>query len=299
MPKKYKILLAALGLAGLTVAFVLWLRGMSIPVMQPRGIVAAKERNLMFAALLLSLIVVIPVFTLAIVFSWKYREGNKKAKYSPELDHSRLLETIWWLVPLTLILILSVVAYRSSHDLDPFKPFSSTKKPLTIQVVALDWKWLFIYPQQHIATVNYVRFPAGTPLNFQITAEAPMNSFWIPQLGGQIYAMSGMTTHLHLMADQVGTFNGSSANISGKGFAGMRFTAEATADADFAHWVQLAQQSPKRLTLEEYAQLAKPSENNPHTLYAAPVDGLYDTIEMKYMVPTATDFGGATNGGAQ
>jgi cytochrome o ubiquinol oxidase subunit 2 len=287
MYKKYKIVLLVLGLAGLTAG--LWLRGMDIPVLQPRGTIADKQRNLMFLALLLSCIVVIPVFALTIGISWKYREGNKKAKYSPELDHSRLLETIWWLVPLALILILSVVTYRSSHDLDPYKPISSSKKPLTIQVVALDWKWLFIYPEQHIASVNYVRFPAGTPLNFQMTAEAPMNSFWIPQLGGQMYVMSGMTTHLHLMANHPGTFNGSSANISGKGFAGMRFTAQATTDADFAQWARLAQQSPKHLTLEEYAQLSKPSENNPRTLYTAPIDGLYDTIELKYMVPPAAN----------
>lgn len=291
MHKKYKIALVV-GLLGIgAVLAAIWLRGMTIPVLEPKGIIAHKERNLMFAALLLSLIVVVPVFTLAIVFSWKYREGNKKATYSPELDHSRLLETVWWLVPLTLILVLSVMAWDSSHDLDPYKPISSATRPLPIQVVALDWKWLFIYPEQHIATVNYVQFPAHTPLNFEITAEAPMNSLWIPQLGGQVYAMSGMTTRLHLMANSPGSFRGSSANISGRGFAGMKFMAHATSAADFDHWVQSAQKSPHHLSLDEYARLARPSQDNPPTTYSSEQEGLYDTIVMKYMVPTDTTFG--------
>ena len=132
----------------------------------------------------LSLIVVIPVYIMLFLFAWKYREGNTKAKYSPDWDHSALLETIWWTVPLLLITILSVVTWNSSHDLDPFRPLNSSVKPVKIQVVALQWKWLFIYPEQNIASVNYVEFPVNTPVDFEITADAPMNSFWIPQVGG-------------------------------------------------------------------------------------------------------------------
>jgi cytochrome o ubiquinol oxidase subunit II len=269
------------------VALAAWyLHGTNIAVLNPEGPVALQERNLIMFAALLSLLVVVPVFTLTAVFAWRYREGNTKATYSPELDHSRVAETIWWLIPSALILILSVVAWNSSHQLDPFKPLASTTPPLTVQVVALNWKWLFIYPQQHIATVNFVQFPAQTPVNFEVTADAPMNSFWIPQLGGQIYAMPGMSTQLHLMASQNGSFRGSSANISGQGFSGMNFTAKSSSQADFDQWVQSAQQSPTNLSQDMYTALAKPSENNAAAYYTVDNSGLYDTIINKYMPPT-------------
>ena len=280
-----------IGLAALALCFALlagwYLRHTSIPVLEPRGPIAQKERKLIIITLLLSLIVVIPVFSLLGIFAWKYREGNASAKYSPELDHSRVAETIWWLVPSALILVIGVIAWASSYQLDPFKPLSSNAQPITIQVIALDWKWLFIYPQQNIATVNLVQFPRQTPVNFEITADAPMNSFWIPQLGGQIYAMPGMSTQLHLMASTNGSFHGSSANISGNGFAGMAFTAKSSSMADFQRWVKSVKRSPNRLSQDAYAKLAAPSQNNPFAYYASSAAGLYDSVIIKYMGPMA------------
>lgn len=286
MNKKSKLAFLILLVLGLVALAVWYFHGRSIAVLDPQGPIALQERNLIGFAVLLSLLVVIPVFTLTALFAWRYREGNTKATYSPELDHSRVAETIWWLIPSALILILSVVAWNSSYQLDPYKPLASANPPLTIQVVALNWKWLFIYPQQHIATVNFVQFPAQTPLNFEITADAPMNSFWIPQLGGQIYAMPGMSTQLHLMANQNGSFRGSSANISGEGFSGMNFTAKASSRSDFDQWVRSVQQSPNSLSPTTYRQLVKPSQNNPVASYTADDVSLYTTIINAYMLPT-------------
>jgi cytochrome o ubiquinol oxidase subunit 2 len=178
-----------------------------------------------------------------------------------------------------------VIIWDSSHRLDPYRPLSSANKPLTIQVIALDWKWLFIYPTQGIATVNFVQFPVGTPVDFQITADAPMNSFWIPQLGSQIYAMPGMSTQLHLLADSGGNYYGSSANISGQGFAGMNFTARASSALAFRQWVTSVKASSSRLDVNHYGQLAKPSQGNPVAYYASAANGLYDDVIAKYIGP--------------
>lgn len=288
MNRKYKILIAVLLLAAITALAIIYFGSVTIPVLQPRGTIGQQEKHLMLFALSLSLIVVIPVFTLLFSFAWRYRASNHRAKnrkYSPDWDHSLALETIWWLIPTVLIVILSITTWHSSHQLDPYRSLASDKQPLTIQVVALDWKWLFIYPQQNVASVNFVQFPVDQPVNFQITADAPMNSFWIPQLGGQIYAMPGMATNLHLSANQAGNYNGSSANISGTGFAGMRFTAKASSAADFDQWVATAKQAPQHLNLRNYDKLAQPSQDNPPTTYASAESGLFDIIIMKYMEP--------------
>ncbi len=288
MGKKLKAaLLIGLPLVLLLVAF-LYLRHTNIPVLSPQGPVGQKERYLIILAAALSLVVVIPVFILLAVFAIRYREGNTKAKYDPNSDHSRILEFIWWAVPLALILILAGITWRSSHELDPFKPLSSPVQPLDIQVVAMDWKWLFIYPKQNIATVNFVEFPVDTPLNFEITADAPMNSFWIPQLGGQIYAMSGMSTYLHLMATSPGDYRGSSANISGEGFAGMKFIAKADSQSDFDQWVKLVGQTRDKLSLAAYNKLALPSKNNPIGYYSSVDKDLFNKVVLKYNQPPQT-----------
>lgn len=251
-------------------------------VLHPAGLIGEKQRNLLIFGCLLSVIIVVPVFIMTFVIVWKYRDG-RKAKYSPEWDHSHFYETLWWGIPCLIIVVLGIVAWKSSRDLDPFRAIDSNKKPLTIQVVALQWKWLFIYPEQHIATVNYAQFPEKTPIDFEITADAPMNSFWIPKLGGQIYAMSGMSTHLHLMADKASSYNGVSANISGKGFAGMKFMAVASSNQKFDDWIATVKQKNNILTDDVYNQLAQPSENHPIAYYSSARPGLYDTILMKYM----------------
>jgi cytochrome o ubiquinol oxidase subunit 2 len=288
MSKKYKIAVLVLVVLIIVTALVGYLRTHNIAVLQPAGQVGYRERQLMIFGLLLSVIVVIPTFALAIFIAVRYREANhkkRKVKYSPDFDHSLLFEGLWWGIPIIIISILSVVAWNSAHTLDPYRALTSNKKPLTIQVVALDWKWLFVYPAQHMASVNLVQFPVNTPINFEITSDTVMNSFWVPNLGGQIYAMPGMSTELHLMADKTGSFPGSSANISGVGFAGMDFVATSSTQADFDKWVATAQKSSNKLTLTAYNELARPSKNNAVAYYSSPTSALYDYTVMKYMLP--------------
>lgn len=286
MKRKYELIIAAVLSLVIILVAVVWLSGANIAVMNPQGLIAHKQRDLIIVATLLMMIVVIPVYILTFGIAWKYRASNKKAKYSPNLDGNAAAEAVWWLIPLAIITILGGIIWTSSHELDPFKPLQSDKKPVTIQVVAMQWKWLFIYPEENIATVNYVQFPEKTPINFQITSDAPMNSFWIPSLGGQIYAMSGMSTKLHLMADKSGTYQGSSANISGKGFAGMKFTAKSTTDDRYESWVQRVKSTGSTLDESSYAELAKPSTNNKVQYYMLGNNKLYDTVIMKYMEPS-------------
>jgi cytochrome o ubiquinol oxidase subunit 2 len=287
MKKRYKFGILALVLAAIFVSTGMYLHHTGVAVLDPKGPIALKERNLLYLVLALSLFVVIPVYTAAIVFSIRYREGNKKEHhYSPDWDHSRMIETIWWLGPTILIGILSVITWQSTHALTPSKPLVSTNPTMTIQVVALDWKWLFIYPQQQVASVNYVTFPMQTPIDFEITADAPMNSFWIPQLGGQIYAMAGMTTNLNLMASVQGNFRGVSANISGVGFSGMTFTAHSSSAAAFNAWVASVRNGHQDLTQSVYNKLAGPSQNNPVTTYGVVENDLLNSILLKYDEPS-------------
>ncbi len=290
MGKNQKLLVqVSIAVAGVMAASWLLSRG-SFDVLAAKGPIAGQQRDLIIIATALMLLIVVPVFALTAHIAWKYRAGNAKAHYlyKPDWDHNTKLETFWWGFPTFIILILSVIIWQSSHSLDPFRPIASTKPPVTIQVVALQWKWLFIYPQQDIASVNYVQFPEDRPVNFEITADAPMNSFWIPQLGGQVYAMSGMTTKLHLLADEPGSFRGSSANLSGEGFAGMKFTAVATPQADFDEWVQSVKQSERILSLGEYGRLAVPSKDNIQLSYSSAEPDLHTTIVNKYGSHTPT-----------
>lgn len=257
----------------------------NVLVLQPAGNVAEQQRDLMIIATLLMLIVVLPVFILTGLIAWRYREGNKKATYSPGFDNSHVLETVWWIIPLAIISVLSVIIWQSSHKLDPFRPLPHHAEPLRVQVVALQWQWLFIYPDQDIASTNYLRFPEDRPVNFEITADAPMNSFWIPQLGGQVYAMSGMSTKLHLIADKPGEYKGMSANISGAGFADMKFIAQATSSSDFEEWVKDIKSRQDTLDIASYTELAKPSRGNPDQTFWLKEDDLYNKIVMKYMSP--------------
>lgn len=262
---------------------VWFLADKNIAVFNTAGTIADQQRELIILASLLSLVVVLPVFALTFYIAWKYRAGNKKARYEPNWDHNTKLESLWWGIPLALIVVLSVITWVSSYRLDPFRPIASSEKPLEIQVVALQWKWLFIYPEQNMATVNFVQFPEDRPVAFTITSDAPMNSFWIPQLGGQMYAMSGMSTQLHLMADQPGEYRGSSANISGEGFADMVFTAKSSSQADFDAWVDQVKSSPDKLDMLAYQTLARPSTIEPSNPYASVESGLYDDIVEQFM----------------
>lgn len=256
-----------------------------IDVLFPKGIVALKELNLLLIIQGIMLLVIIPVYIFTFIFSWKYSATNPKGKYDPDLVDNTIAEYVWWGVPLILTIIIAVLTWYKTHELDPFRPIASDRKPLKIQVVALQWKWLFIYPDEKIATVNFFQFPKEVPLQFEITADAPMNSFWIPSLGGQIYAMPAMRTELNLMANEEGEFRGSSANISGEGFAGMHFIAKSSSDEDYQRWIESIQKSTKTLNSDEYTKLALPSQNNPPEVYQLKDDQLFNQILMKYMHP--------------
>jgi cytochrome o ubiquinol oxidase subunit II len=286
MKKKLAIALLILLLIGIAILIVWFFKTHNIPVLNPKGMIAVKQRTLIVTALSLMLIVVIPVFILTVSFILIYRASNPKAKYTPDWAHNHLAECFWWGIPCVIIAILAVITWKSSYQLSPFKPIDTGTKPIVIQVVALDWKWLFIYPEQEIATVNFIQFPEKTPISFEITADAPMNSFWIPQLGGQIYAMPAMRTQLHLIANETGNFRGSSANISGVGFAGMYFTAKASTQQEFEQWVDSVKLTANRLDRTTYETLASPSEYNPVAFYELMQKDLFDWIVMKYTYPS-------------
>jgi cytochrome o ubiquinol oxidase subunit 2 len=288
MTKKIKVSSIIILCLACSLLAAIYFHHTNIAVLNPKGPVARSERNLMIIVFLMSLIIVIPVFVATIAICMRYRETNKHAKYTPNWDHGRKIEMAWWILPSILIAVLSVITWRSTQALAPSKALVSKNPTMIIQVVALDWRWLFIYPKQNIATINYVAFPKQTPVDFEITADAPMNSFWIPQLGGQIYAMAGMTTNLNLMASEPGNFRGLSANISGDGFSGMDFMAHATSESNFERWVLAMHNAKQSLTTQAYDSLTKPSENNAVGSYAGVQPYLFSSIQMKYMMPTTT-----------
>lgn len=274
---------------GLIAFFVFLSRRADLRVLDPRGPIALAERNLMATSALLMLLVVVPVFFLLGFFAWRYRAGTRaEVPYTPDWEHNRFEEFVWWAVPFAIIFCLAVIDWTSSHALDPYRPIASSATPIEVEVVALDWKWLFIYPEQGIAAVNYLEVPANTPIDLHLTADAPMNSFWIPQLSGQIMVMPGMTTQLHILADGPGRYAGLSGNYSGDGFAGMQFTVAAVSPTEFSDWVLRARHASSSLSLSAYQVLAQPSQNNPPTLYASVTNGLYDGVVESYLKPSGT-----------
>jgi cytochrome o ubiquinol oxidase subunit 2 len=264
-------------------ASVLFLGGCQSAILNPKGQIGIDERNLLVTCTVLMLLVVVPVIVMTLVFAYRYR-ASKQNRYEPEWHHSTPIEIVVWAIPCVIITVLGVLVWRSSHALDPYRPLDSDVAPVTIEAVSLDWKWLFIYPDQNIATVNEIRFPEKTPLNFRITSDSVMNSFFIPQLGTMIYSMAGMETKLHLIANEQGTFRGLSSHYSGKGFSGMHFNAIATDPAGFNAWVAKVKSSGQALDAASYAELAKPSENNPVAYYASAQPDLFNTIIAKYMM---------------
>jgi len=266
----------SLGILSLIAGTIL-LSGCDSALLNPKGQIAMEQRSLILTAFGLMLIVVIPAVLMAVVFAWKYRASNTNAKYSPNWSHSNKVEAVVWTVPILIIVFLGILTWKSTHALEPSKPLVSTEKPVEIEVVSLDWKWLFIYPEQGIATVNQIAFPANRPVNFKITSNTVMNSFFIPTLGSQIYAMAGMQTKLHLIANEPGTFDGISSNFSGRGFSGMKFKAIATPDdATFDEWVAKVKQSPSTLaSMDEFKKVAAPSENNPVEYFSSVKPGLF------------------------
>jgi cytochrome o ubiquinol oxidase subunit 2 len=243
----------------LVLLLVLLGHGNGFPILFPSGSIGGAERDLMVRTVFLMLIVVVPVYLVAIFIAWHYRASNTRATYTPKWEHSKMEELIWWAIPFEIVLVLSALTWTSTHQLNPELPIVSSQPPMVVQVVALPWKWLFIYPADGVASVNELAMPVDRPVTFQITADAPMNSFWIPALGGQEYAMTGMTTVLNLMATKPGTYAGRSANYSGEGFAHMKFAARAMSQADFDAWILQAKQSSDVLSSDSFNALAQPS----------------------------------------
>ena len=262
----------------------LLLQGKNIAVLNPQGIVGQNEKNLIIFTVILSVLVIIPVYIIMATVAIKYREGNTKAKYTPDEDGNKWLEALWWGLPIVVIGILSAVTVVSTHQLDPYKPLNSKVKPINVQVVALQWRWLFLYPDQHIATMNELKIPAGTPINFQLTADAPMSAFWIPNLGTQTYAMTGMTSQLSLEADHTGTYRGTNSNINGKGYADMNFKVTVVSPRDFTLWAQTIpnEQFHNHLEWDEYKDMAKPSMDETVAYYHLHDISLFSEVLNKY-----------------
>jgi cytochrome o ubiquinol oxidase subunit 2 len=235
------------------------LGGCTEGVLDPQGPIAAAERQILLNSLGIMLAIVIPTIIATLGVAFWFRASNKRARYLPDFEYSGLVEALVWSIPTMTVLLVGGVAWVGSHDLDPRKLITSTVKPVTVQVVSLDWKWLFIYPDQGIATVNHLTVPVGTPIRFELTSAGVMNSFFVPQLGSQIYTMAGMATHLQLQADRAGTYRGLSAQFSGEGFADMQFTVDAVQAHQFAAWVAAARTSGPMLDPQTYRDLAKPS----------------------------------------
>jgi cytochrome o ubiquinol oxidase subunit 2 len=229
------------------------------PLIDPKGPIGLSERFVIFVSIALMLIVVIPVLVMAWWFPLKYRASNTKAKYMPNWCHSNKIELVIWLVPALIILALSIMIWITTHQLDPYKPIDAGVKPITIEAVSLDWKWLFIYPDQKIATVNQLVFPVNVPLSFRLTSGTVMTSFFIPQLGSQIYAMAGMQTRLHLLAHESGTYLGQNQQFSGRGFAEMNFEASAVSREAFDNWVRNVAGSGEKLDVARFEEIAAPS----------------------------------------
>ncbi|WP_422125331.1 ubiquinol oxidase subunit II [Sphingobium arseniciresistens] len=256
-------------------------------VLKPAGDVAQQQGDLVVISTILMLLIIVPVMAVTALFAWRYRAANKAAHYEPDWDHSTQLELLIWSAPLVIIICLGALTWVSTHLLDPYRPIARTApgrlvqpttRPLEVQVVALDWKWLFIYPEYGIATVNELATPVDRPIRFSISASSVMNSFYIPALAGQIYAMPGMETKLHAVLNHPGTYEGFSANFSGAGFSHMRFKLKGLSDAEFTDWVNAARSSAGNLDRAAYLKLEKPSEKEPVQRFAKVDAGLFDAV---------------------
>ncbi|GAB3776169.1 ubiquinol oxidase subunit II [Ramlibacter monticola] len=267
---------AALALAGCS----------KLTVMKPHGDIAVQQAGLIVTSTLLMLLIIVPVIALTLFFAWRYRQSNQNATYAPDWDHSTRLELVIWGAPLLIIIALGAITWISTHKLDPFRPLDRIDaqrpvpaglKPLVVNVVAMDWKWLFIYPEQGIATINELAAPVDRPIEFRITATTVMNAFYVPELAGMVYAMPGMQTKLNAVINHPGTFQGISANYSGAGFSSMRFAFLGLSEANFEDWVE-SNRSGEALTRAAYLKLERPSEREPVRRFGKVDEGLYEAV---------------------
>lgn len=256
-------------------------------VVHPKGIVAYNQLQLIIANIFLMLAIVVPTYIFLFTVVWKYCIKNEHAKYDPDHTYGVKGELLMWGLPSIVVVIMSIITWNATHKLNPYKPLESDVKPLSVQVVALNWKWLFIYPELGIATLNYFHIPEKTPIHLKLTADAsPMNSFWVPQLSGQIYAMTGMTTQLFLMADGLGKYTGRAVEINGEGYSDMRFPAISSSEKDFEDWIAEVRKSSLHLTEDVYNELVKPNVDSSIKLFSEVEKDLFQQIIDKYMYPT-------------
>jgi cytochrome o ubiquinol oxidase subunit 2 len=261
-----------------TVAICCGLGGCAQGVLDPQGPVAFAQRTILFNSVTIMLAIIIPVIVATLIFAYRFRSSNTRAPYWPDWEYSGRLELLVWSVPILVVMFVGGIGYLSSHDLDPAKPLASKEAPLKIQVVSLDWKWLFIYPDQNIASVNHLVLPAGVPVEFTLTSATVMNSFFVPQLGSQIYTMARMATRLNLQADKPGTYPGLSAQYSGAGFSGMRFNAQALTPEQFKDWIEKTKAEGPELDEACYRALAQPSMSVMPFTFRHVMTGLFDAI---------------------
>ncbi len=256
-----------------------------IGMLNPKGIIAYQQRKLFFDTLALMLIVVLPVIIMSITFVYHYQASHKIRDYKPNWGHNVYLEILWWGIPCVIILILAIMTWKKTHELDPYQPIAGhNEKPMLVQVIALPWKWLFIYPEQKIATVNYLEIPLGQQVEYWITADnVPMSAFFIPQLGSQIYAMAGMRTRLHLLASEPGVYDGLNTQYNGNGFSDMHFEVHVVEPKELQQWFAQVKKSPNALTDAAYNQLLSPSIADKPTLFSGIEKDLFDKVIMVYM----------------
>src|SRR5262245_60864884 len=284
---RYAVL--ALALVGATA-----LGGCSGGVFDPKGPIASAERLLLINSTAIMLVVVIPVIVATLAFAWWYRSSNARASRGSDESYEGRIEFVVWSIPALTVILLSGVIWLGSHQLDPRASIPGESHPLRVDVVALDWKWLFLYPDQGVAAVNQLVIPAGTPVKFRLTSATVMNSFFVPQLGSQIYAMGGMITHLNLLADKPGEYSGFSANFSGEGFPGMRFVVKSVPAADFTAWFEQVRGTGAALDDAGYAELAKPSKAVPPATYRSVEPKLFERIiDLTLAGPRKASSGGA------
>jgi cytochrome o ubiquinol oxidase subunit 2 len=261
------------------------LGGCTEGVLDPKGPIAIAERQILFNALGIMLAIVIPTILATLGVAAWYRASNRRARYLPDFEYSSRLEVLVWAIPAMTVILVGGVAWVGAHDLDPRRPMASTTKAINVQVVSLDWKWLFIYPDEGIASVNQLTIPVGTPVNFELTSSGVMNSFFVPQLGSQIYTMAGMVTRLKLQADHPGIYRGLSAQFSGSGFADMRFSVDAVSAEEFARWVDASRSAGPVLDRQAYAELVKPSQAVVPFTYRTVASELFGGIVSAVMQP--------------
>lgn len=252
-------------------------------VLDPKGPIGESQKDLIYFSTILCSVIVVPVLILTAIIVWRYRDKpGSKASYNPNWEHSTKLEITWWTIPIIAILILAIVTVKYTYALEPSKPIESAKAPITIQVTSLDWKWLFKYPDEDIATVNYIKIPEDVPIKFQLTSDTAMNSFWVPQLGGQVYTMSGMAMTLFLQADEQGSYFGSAANFTGKDFAQMTFKVDAASEEDYKAWIDEVKATSPALTMEGFEKLTEPGTSDVQLFSGFP-EGLFNKIVKQYV----------------